>query len=289
MNLKIKNLSKFYGTKKALDQLSFELNNGIYALLGPNGAGKTTLINILVGVLQPTFGEIFCNDKPILNCEQDYLNQIGYLPQNPSFYKQFTAEEFLKYMAILKGVPKEKISNKIDDLLTSVNLLDVRHKKIGTFSGGMRQRIGIAQALINDPGLLILDEPTAGLDPKERIRFRNILSKLSRERIIILATHIVSDIDYLADWIILLKQGQLLALKKPVELLNEIKQDVWEISVLENELDEFMNSFSVSSATYMDGVYKLHIVDDDFYSEKAVGAPPTLNDVYLKCFGEETI
>ena len=192
-------------------------------------------------------------------------------------------------MAILKGVPKEKISNKIDDLLTSVNLLDVRHKKIGTFSGGMRQRIGIAQALINDPGLLILDEPTAGLDPKERIRFRNILSKLSRERIIILATHIVSDIEYLADWIILLKQGQLLALKKPVELLNEIKQDVWEISVLENELDEFMNSFSVSSATYMDGVYKLHIVDDDFYSEKAVGAPPTLNDVYLKCFGEETI
>lgn len=289
MQLTIQNLTKQYGSKLALNKLNITLNNGIYALLGPNGAGKTTLINMLVGILQPTSGEILCDGKSILSCERDYLSQIGYLPQNPSFYKQFSAEDFLSYMCLLKDIPKKQIAAKVNELLESVNLSDVRKKKLGTFSGGMRQRIGIAQALINDPSLLILDEPTAGLDPKERMRFRNILSKLSRDRIIILATHIVSDVEYLADWVILLREGNLVSMKKPAELLQEIKTDVWGFSVTEEELETYINTFGVSSVTYKEGMYHLHLLSKEKPAEHAENVPPTLNDVYLECFGEDDV
>lgn len=289
MQLTIRNLTKQYGSKPALNKLNITLNNGIYALLGPNGAGKTTMINMLVGILQPTSGEILCDGKPILSCERDYLSQIGYLPQSPSFYKQFSAEDFLSYMCLLKDIPKKQIAAKVNELLESVNLSDVRKKKLGTFSGGMRQRIGIAQALINDPSLLILDEPTAGLDPKERMRFRNILSKLSRDRIIILATHIVSDVEYLADWVILLREGNLVSMKKPAELLQEIKTDVWGFSVTEEELETYINTFGVSSVTYKEGMYHLHLLSKEKPAEHAENVPPTLNDVYLECFGEDDV
>lgn len=289
MQLTIRNLTKQYGSKPALNKLNITLNNGIYALLGPNGAGKTTMINMLVGILQPTSGEILCDGKPILSCERDYLSQIGYLPQSPSFYKQFSAEDFLSYMCLLKDIPKKQIAAKVNELLESVNLSDVRKKKLGTFSGGMRQRIGIAQALINDPSLLILDEPTAGLDPKERMRFRNILSKLSRDRIIILATHIVSDVEYLADWVILLREGNLVSMKKPAELLQEIKTDVWRFSVTEEELETYINTFGVSSVTYKEGMYHLHLLSKEKPAEHAENVPPTLNDVYLECFGEDDV
>lgn len=287
MQLTIQELTKQYGSKTALDELNLEFNNGIYALLGPNGAGKTTFINLLVGILHPTSGNILCDGKSILNCEREYLSKIGYLPQNPSFYKQFTAEDFLKYMCLLKDIPQDEIYAKVNKLLEDVNLSAVRKKKIGSFSGGMRQRLGIAQALINNPALLILDEPTAGLDPKERMRFRNILSKLSRDKIIIFATHIVSDIEYLADHVILLKEGKLVAVKKPVELLEEIKENVWSLSVNEDELENYISSFGVSNATFEDGKYHLHLVSKEKPSNKAVLASPTLNDVYLDCFGED--
>lgn len=239
MQLTISNLTKNYKKKVALNKLSIKLNHGIYALLGPNGAGKTTFINIFVDVLAPTSGQIYYNNKLISDCENEYLSKIGYLPQNPSFYKNFTAEDFLKYMCLLKNVPEKEINDKVNKLLQSVNLADVRNKKIGSFSGGMRQRIGIAQALINDPELLILDEPTAGLDPKERIRFTNVLSKLSKDRIIILATHIVSDVQFLADWVILLKEGKLVSINTPSELLNSIEEKTWLISVSEDNIDEY--------------------------------------------------
>lgn len=286
MNLKIEHLTKMYGKKIALNSLDLELQNGIYALLGPNGAGKTTMINMLVGILRPTNGKILCDGKPVAECEMEYLGRVGYLPQNPSFYKNFTAEDFLKYMCVLKDIPKKKIAAKVEELLTAVNLIDVKKKKISSFSGGMRQRLGIAQALINDPELLILDEPTSGLDPKERMRFSNILSKLSNDRIIILATHIVSDIEYLADWIILLKDGQLVSLQRPEILLKEIQSKVWSVSVSAEKLDNYMENFNVSSATYKDGEYKIKLVCDEKPSENAVHALPTLNDVYLECFGE---
>lgn len=289
MKLTIRELTKQYGTKTALDKLNLELSNGIYALLGPNGAGKTTFINMLVGVLHPTSGEILCDGKLVSSCEREYLSRVGYLPQNPSFYKQFTAEDFLRYMCLLKDIPKKQISKKVDELLESVNLSGERKKKIGSFSGGMRQRIGIAQALINNPSLLILDEPTAGLDPKERMRFRNILSKLSRDRIIILATHIVSDVEYLADWVILLKEGHLVSMKRPAELLEEIKESVWGFTVNENELEKYISTFGVSSAIYKEGMYHLHLVSKVKPADYAVNVSPTLNDVYLECFGEGDI
>lgn len=289
MQLTIQNLTKQYGSKTALNKLNATLNNGIYALLGPNGAGKTTLINMLVGNLRPTYGEILWDGKSVLSCEKDYLSQIGYLPQAPSFYKNFSAEEFLSYMCLLKDIPQRQIPSKVDEMLESVNLSDVRKKKLGTFSGGMQQRIGIAQALINDPSLLILDEPTAGLDPKERMRFRNILSKLSRDRIIILATHIVSDVEYLADWVILLKEGELVSINKPTELLEAIKPDVWGFSVAEEKIENYINTLGVSSVTYKEGMYHLHLVSKEKPCEHAVNVPPTLNDVYLECFGEDDV
>ncbi len=286
MRLTIHNLTKRYGSNLALDDLNLELNHGIYALIGPNGAGKTTMINILVGLLSPTGGEILYNEKPISDCQQEYLSKIGYLPQNPSFYKNFTAQEFLRYMCILKDIPKKEVNRIVDELLESVNLIEEKNKKIGAFSGGMRQRIGIAQALINNPELLVLDEPTSGLDPKERMRFRNILSKLSRDRIIIFATHIVSDIENLADFIILLKQGKLVSMQKPAALLDGIKLKTWSAFIPEDELDKYMYEYSVSSAAYQNGGYQLRLISDDKPCENAVYASPTLNDVYLDCFGE---
>lgn len=286
MVIGVKNLTKKYGEKTALSELNFELENGIYALLGPNGAGKTTFMNILAGVLSQTEGEILYGGVPVKKAEEEYLSKLGYLPQSPSFYKNFTAKDFLNYMGALKGIPQKILEEQIKELLCEVNLADVKKKKIGTFSGGMLRRLGIAQALLGNPELLIFDEPTAGLDPKERIRFKNLLSKLSKDKIIIIATHIVSDVEFFADNIILLKSGRVIAFKKPEELLEDIKPFVWEISTSPNELDGFLSTAAVSEASYENGQYKLRIVSDKKPHESAVNVPPSLNDVYMNYFGE---
>lgn len=281
MPIEIKNISKAYGRKLALNNVSLIFEDGIYGLLGSNGAGKSTLLNILVTSLSQSSGEILFNGKNIRDKSSDYLKNLGYLPQNPRFYKNYTAEEFLKYMAALKGVEKSCLSEKITEILDFVNLADEAKTKIGNFSGGMIQRIGIAQALINNPKILILDEPTAGLDPMERIRLRKLISNAAKDKTVIIATHIVPDIEYIANKVILLKNGEICRNDKPDILTKEIGGKVWSVSVPENELSSIANENKISNIFCEDGVYNLRIISETQPAENAVPVTATLEDVFF--------
>ncbi|MBP3427515.1 MAG: ABC transporter ATP-binding protein [Clostridia bacterium] len=208
MELIIDRVSKQYNNKIAVDHISVKLQKGVYGLLGANGAGKTTLMRMLCGILKPTSGTITFDGLDV--SEEQYRAVLGYLPQDFGYYPEFTAMDFLLYFAALKGIPKVQAKRKANELLALVSLDDVGRKKIKTFSGGMKQRLGIAQALLNDPKLVILDEPTAGLDPKERVRFRNLIETLGKDSIVLLSTHIVSDIEHIADQVLMMKDGQLI-------------------------------------------------------------------------------
>ncbi len=205
MKLSVDRITKQYKNKIAVDRVSFELTEGVTGLLGANGAGKTTLMRMMSGILAPTSGEIRADGIPAL--AENYRAMLGYLPQDFGYYPEFTAREFVEYMAALKGIEKRKARRKTEELLEMVGLSDVAKKKIKTFSGGMKQRVGIAQALLNNPKILILDEPTAGLDPKERVRFRTLIEELGKDSIVLLSTHIVSDIEHIADRLIMMREG----------------------------------------------------------------------------------
>lgn len=287
MKLQLQCLRRQYGTKTAVDNVSIDLEPGVYGLLGANGAGKTTLMRMICGVLKPTSGSIRLNGKTIQELGEHYYTHLGCMPQDFGFYPDFTAREFLLYMAAVKGLNKKNVKVRTEELLALVNLQDVADKKIKSFSGGMKQRLGIAQAELNDPDILILDEPTAGLDPKERVRFRNIISDFAKDRIVILSTHIVSDVSYVADIILMMKQGKII-LQGPMETVTESMQGkVWEIMVSERDAAKYSGTLRVVNLHHEGNQVRLRIVEDEAPAPGAHIVEPSLEDLFLYHFSED--
>ena len=247
MELTIERLSKQYGSKIAVDRLSSTMHAGVYGLLGANGAGKTTLMRMLCGILTPTSGEVKLNGANNIELGEEYRDVLGYLPQDFGYYPNFTALEFLLYMSSLKGLTKAEALRKSAALIEKVGLADCAKKKVKTFSGGMKQRLGIAQAMLNDPKILILDEPTAGLDPKERVRFRNMLADFAKDRIVILSTHIVSDVEYISDEILLMKKGCLISRGTAERLTAQVQGKVFECTMPQKQADELSQSCIIAN------------------------------------------
>lgn len=291
MKLEIKNLSKTYkgGKVKALSDFSVTLTPGVYGLLGPNGAGKSTLMNIITDNLKADSGEVLYNGKSTHKLGREYRSILGYMPQQQGLYDDFTLNRFLWYMAALKGLKKQEAKSKITGLLDTVNLTDSVHKKLGSFSGGMKQRALIAQALLNDPEILILDEPTAGLDPKERIRIRNFISEIAENKIVIFATHVVSDIEFIAKEIILLKSGRLVDCDTTPNLLSQIEDKVFEVEINSSELEQIQAAYRVSNLYHNERSITARIVTDKPpNSENLTPVSPILEDLYLYIFEEGT-
>jgi ABC-2 type transport system ATP-binding protein len=284
VKLTIERVSKRYrGKVWGLRDFSLEVGLGVLGLIGPNGAGKTTLMRILATVTRPTAGAVSWNGADIVRNPDALRSQLGYLPQDFGIYPNLNALEFLEYLAAVRGLSGKAARDRIDELLEVVNLAEVRKRPLGTYSGGMKQRIGIAQALLNDPKLLIVDEPTAGLDPEERVRFRNLLSELSGQRIVILSTHIVSDIEAVATEIAVISSGRLVRHTSPETLLSSVEGKVWEWVIPSSRLPTVKECFLVSSTTRRaDGIH-VRIIDSEAPDRDARPVAATLEDAYLHC------
>lgn len=286
MRLELKNLTKKYGGMTALDHISVTFTPGIYGILGANGAGKSTMMNLLTDNISRTDGEILFDGIDILKLGKDFRRVLGYMPQQQGFYEHMTAQTFLYYMADLKAVPKKQAKAEIENLLMITNLADVRHKRVGGFSGGMKQRVLLAQALLGNPKVVILDEPTAGLDPKERIRIRNFISEISNDRIILLATHIVSDIESISDQILMMKSGHIVGIDTPEKLLDSVRGKVTELP-FEGDMSGLRERYKVGNVRKRYGQVWVRLVGDDLpEGGEYVTEHLTLDDVYLYYLGE---
>lgn len=287
MELRMQNLTKEFGDFTAVDHLNFTMENGVYGLLGVNGAGKTTLMKMLCTLLSPTSGEITCNGREILGMGADYRRILGYLPQEFGFYPEFTVQDYLSYIAALKGLRPVVAKRRVQELIEKTGLKKAAKKKMKKLSGGMKRRAGIAQAMLNNPKILVLDEPTAGLDPNERIRFRNLISELAEDRLVLLSTHIVSDVEYIANQILLMRNGQIVLAGEAQELIDSMEEGVFSLYARKNDISHLMKKYKVSNLkTEHDGV-ELRIIAGKRPSPDAVRVDANLEDVFLYYFGEK--
>jgi len=289
MSLLIENVGKQYkgSSQFALSDINLDLDSGILGLLGPNGAGKSTLMRIIATITKPTKGNVHWKGSDIAKQPNKIRMELGYLPQDFGVYPNLNADEFLQYMAAIKGVDRKTAKERIEDLLAVVNLLEARKRPLGDYSGGMKQRIGVAQALLNDPGILIIDEPTVGLDPEGRVRFRYLLAELATKRIVILSTHIVSDVEAIANDIAILNKGHLIVRSPPEELLQGIDDKVWEMVVPSTDLPALKHEYIISSIIpRKDGLQIRVVADTSPAKEAQLASSPTLEEAYLYCISK---
>ena len=286
--LTIHNVSKNFGSFPALKNINLEFANGVYGLLAPNGAGKTTLMKIITTLLSPSTGEVLCDGQDIFKMGEDYRDILGYLPQQFGYYKNYSPKQYLLYIAALKGLEDKIANERVKELLRLVALDDVTNKKMNKFSGGMIQRVGIAQAMLHDPKILILDEPTAGLDPKERVRFRNLLTDLSRERIVILSTHIVSDVESIANEIVMIKDKEVLYKDSIRNICKIIEGMVYETEVDFHDTSSFRQQYLSLSEKQEEGKMKIRFISKDVPMPTWRSVTPNLEDVFIYIYNDET-
>lgn len=286
MELSIECLSKRFGSKIAVNNISVTLQPGVYGLLGANGAGKTTLMRMVCDVLKPTSGRILYNGKEIEQLGEHYRSYLGYLPQDFGYYPDFSVKDYLLYVASIKGLQPIVAKKRMEDLLEQVGMTRYSRKKMKHLSGGMLRRVGIAQAMLNDPKILVLDEPTAGLDPNERVRFRNLISELSTERLVLLSTHIVSDIEYVANKILLMKDGSIRKNGTASELLSGMSEKVWICKTDKSNSVLLNKKYKVSNIKMEEDEAALRIISSNKPIENAVETKATLEDLFLDYFDE---
>ena len=289
MELRIDHVSKEFKDKKAVNDISLELTPGVWGLLGANGAGKTTLMRIIAGIMHPTSGQVVYDGVPIQTLAERYRDIFGFLPQDFGFHPEFTVKDFLAYVAALKGLPEQQARRKIHKLLEQVSLADAADKKVAKLSGGMRRRVGIAQALLNYPEVLILDEPTGCLDPGERVRFRNLLSEFAHDRIVLISTHIVPDVEYIATCHAIIKGGKLLATGTTEELTKLVDGKVWNCTVPAESVPEYENKLQITNLrNENDGSVSIRYLSEQPCNAVSTAATPRLEDLYLWMFPESS-
>lgn len=288
MELFLNHISKKYKDKTAVDDVTLRITPGVWGLLGANGAGKTTLMRMIAGIMRPTAGQVEYDGLPIDALGASYRDRFGYLPQEFGFYPEFTVKDYLYYMAALKGLKKREARQKTEELLTQMTLTEVRNKKIIKLSGGMKRRVGIAQALLNEPEILVLDEPTSGLDPGERIRFRNLLSEFAQDRIVLISTHIVSDVEYIAMQNAIMKDGKIIARGTTEELTRQVEGKVWSGQIPESRLLEYERRLRIVNLKNEEGgQVSLRYLAEAPQIEGSISVSPRMEDLYLWLFPQE--